>query len=74
MILPGRLLMALVLVCVASVTLAAIPTDDNEARFALIHKQYLSDVANCDGLGPTQYPLCRELAFETFIAEARLIK
>jgi len=69
--------MALVLVCVASVTTDAtwqLPTDDYEALFALIHTQWLSDVANCEGKGPTQYGLCRELAFETFITGARHLK
>ena len=69
--------MALVLVCVVSVTIDTTwrpPIDEKKAQFALIHKQWIIDDANCDGRGPTQYKLCRELAWETFIAESRLIK
>jgi len=66
--------MALVLVVVIVATWRPRPTDDYEAQFEQVHKQYLTDVANCLGRGVTQYRLCRELAFETFITGARHLK
>ena len=70
------------LVLVAALVAGAQPSYRWDERFAQIHSEYLKDEVECRELlaiyswerGYTQYRLCRELAFETFIAKGRQIK